>query len=406
MAKNSPKLAPPAAGSCVGATGSDNKPKPQSKLNYTFSDGVTCKQKKRPCRLDSPQPSGPLRNYTSCRHQHRAAAGAMHHHMLDPLIYEDPDRRRMRCAQSTAFKNLSSYLDESVPCYRKKLCRAGVGVPAEAPQPLDFRVPEQIKQLIDYSTDDGSASLRSIYGLQTHPGVHCVRIPSVRVWFSCCTLQRRGVAAEASLLLPQACFSCRQACPRPRNAPSWRTSPVSCLSRQRPQTSLLHMARCRDCGVQRQRCSHLMSRWIGVNKAFAVYSCPAATITSSRQSVGLMVAMRADMQGRMHAGPAAAGSIRQAALDGCGCSTPCRQRKQTNSSTVLNAGQCSAGRLRLPGCTGLGAPQGSQHAAGRRARQQPCVVRQHVVCRRHCRGGNSAAAQAAVADSRAPLRLD
>jgi hypothetical protein len=68
--------------------------------------------------------------------------------------------------------------------YRKKLRHAGVGMPAEAPQPLDFRSPERIKKLVAYSTDDGSASLRSIYGLQTHPGVHCVRIPSVRVWFT------------------------------------------------------------------------------------------------------------------------------------------------------------------------------------------------------------------------------
>jgi hypothetical protein len=65
---------------------------------------------------------------------------------------------------------------------RKRPRGVGLGVPAEAPQPLDFRKPQQIKELIAYSSEDGPASLQSIYGLQTHPGVHCVCSPWVQVW--------------------------------------------------------------------------------------------------------------------------------------------------------------------------------------------------------------------------------
>ena len=50
---------------------------------------------------------------------------------------------------------------------------ANVGVPAEAPHPLDFRSPEHIQELIVYSTGNATDSLQSIFGLRTHPGAWC-----------------------------------------------------------------------------------------------------------------------------------------------------------------------------------------------------------------------------------------
>ena len=182
---------------------------------------------------------------------------------------------------------------------RKKPRGVGLGVPAEAPRPLDFRKPEQIKQLIAYSSEDGSASLQRIYGLRTHPGVHSVDTQWLQVFVGC-TLQWQPIAADASPRLSQACFFCRQACRRPRNAPSWRTSPVSCLSRQHPRTSMLPVARCRDCGVQRHRCSHLMSACTQASTCcMQLPNCKTHLMLA--QTAWHIVAMPAEMQGRMHA---------------------------------------------------------------------------------------------------------